>query len=110
MTAVKAEFLADCGDFSQEQFRAPHRDLVRLADRRIATAELVVTDNAAAVGGEFLVRLHVVPCRAWPAMQAEQRELAGGLGLARDPIPGPVTGKGQITLSGEQSMTHVDLR
>ncbi len=110
MAPLKAEPFADGVYLGEEQLRRPHRGVVRLGDRGVPAAELVVADDAAAIGGELGVRLHVMPGGARPAVQAEQRELPRRLGLSGHPVPGSVPPEGQITLGGRQIITHVPLR
>ena len=61
---------------------------VGLLDPGAAAADLVVEDDPPAGGGERLERLEVVVRRAWPAVQAEQRQLARVLAVADDAVPG----------------------
>src|SRR5207247_11260971 len=73
--SVQTERLADRVDFLDIELRSPDRRVVRLGYGRPAGSELVVEDDLTLVG-EGLVRLHIQPVGAGPAVQPEQRHAA----------------------------------
>ena len=76
MDAIQAERFPDRADLLDIELGRPHRGIVRIRHRGVPATELVVEDHAPPLG-ERLVRLHVMPGRARPTVQAEERELAG---------------------------------
>src|SRR3989442_10488955 len=58
--------------FSHVELRCPQPRVVRLSYRRVTTAELVVEHDPPTFG-ERLIRLHVVPARSGPTVEAEHR-------------------------------------
>jgi hypothetical protein len=83
--ALEAEGVADRIDLVDEQLWRPDRRVVLRVDRRVAGPELVVEHDLPLVG-QGLVRLHVQPVRAGPAVQAEERDRIAAVGADR-PVP-----------------------
>src|SRR6266568_3182492 len=78
---------------------------MRLGDGGISAAELVIADDAAPLG-KLGIGLHVMPGRTRAAVQAKQRQLAGGFCAADDLVPGLMACKRNETLFGRRIVVH----
>jgi type IV pilus assembly protein PilM len=67
VAARQPERLPNGIDLFDVELGRPHRGIMRLGDARVPTPELIVEDDAAALG-QGSVRFHVMPGRAGPAM------------------------------------------
>ncbi len=95
--------LAHGADLAHEQLDRP--GLGGLLDPRSPAADLVVEDDAAAGLGERPERLEVVVQRPGPAVQADERQLAGLFSVADHPVPGLAAGVGDAALGHAREST-----